>query len=134
MYAFVQAHRHEYEVEQIHCALQIAPPHYYAAKQAERDPLRLSPHRHRDAVFRDKIQSTYAAHLRVYDLRNMWQKLRHDGAALVHCTRVWLMGVKKIQGVMRGARMRTSRPAEDRLAHATDLMRRQFSLVRPNQA
>ena len=133
MYAFIDAHRHEYGVEPICRVLEIAPSGYYAAKQEERDPSRRSPRRQRDAVLREKIRTTHAAHFGVYGVRKIWHQLRHDGETVVRCTVARLMGVEGIQGVVRGARIRTTRPAENPAAQAADLVQRQFTASRPNQ-
>jgi transposase InsO family protein len=133
MYAFIDAHRHEYGVEPICRVLEIAPSGYYAAKQEERDPSRRSPRRQRDTVLREKIRTTHAAHFGVYGVRKIWHQLRHDGETVARCTVARLMGVEGLQGVVRGARIRTTRPAEDPAAQAADLVQRQFTASRPNQ-
>ncbi len=131
MYAFVDAHRHEYGVEPICRVLEIAPSGYYAAKQEECDPSRRSPRRQRDAVLREKIRTTHAAHFGGYGVRKMWHQVRHDGETVPRCTVERLMGAEGLQGVVRGARFRTTRPAEDPAPQAADLVQRQFTASRP---
>jgi putative transposase len=133
MYAFIDAHRHDYGVERICRVLEIALSGYYAAKQEERDPSRRSPRRQRDAELREKIRTTHAAHFGVYGVRKIWHQLRHDGETVARCTVARLMGVEGLQGVVRGARIRTTRPAEDPAAQSADLVQRQFTASRPNQ-
>jgi transposase InsO family protein len=113
--------------------LAIAPSGYYAAKQGERVLSCHSPRRQRDAVLRDKIRATHAAHLGVYGVRKIWHQLRHDGETVARCTVAHLMGVAGLQGVVRGARIRNTRPAEVLAAPAADLVQRQFTASRPNQ-
>jgi putative transposase len=72
MYASIDAHRHEYGVEPICRVLAIAPSGFDAAKQGERDLSRLSPRRQRDALLREEIRTTHAAHFGVYGVRKIW--------------------------------------------------------------
>jgi putative transposase len=133
MYAFIDAHRHEYGVEPICRVLEIAPSGYYAAKQEERNPSRRSLRRQRGAVLREKIRTTHAAHFGVYGVQKIWHQQRHDGETVAWCTVARLMGVEGLQGIVRGARIRTTRPAEDPAAQAADLVQRQLTASRPNQ-
>jgi putative transposase len=133
MYAFVDAHRHEYGVEPICWVLEIAPSVYYSAKQGERHPSRCSPRRQRDAVLREKIWTIHAADFRVNGMRKTLRQLRYDGELVARFTVEPLMGVEGLQGVVSAARVRTARPAEDLAAQAADLVQRQFTASRPNQ-
>jgi putative transposase len=66
-------------------------------------------------------------------VRKIWHQLRHDGETVARCTVACLMGVEGLKGVVRGARIRTTQPAEDPAAQAAGLVQRQFTASRPNQ-
>jgi putative transposase len=75
-------------------------------------------------VLRDKIRTTHAARFGVYGVRKMCHQVRHDGETVARCTVARLMGVEGLQGVVRGARIRTTRPPEDPAPQAVDLVQR----------
>ena len=133
MYAFVDAERATYGVEPICRVLQIAPSSYYAHKQAEAEPTRRSARRQRDAALLTKIDAVYRANYEVYGVRKVWHRLRQDGEQVARCTVARLMRVAGLQGVVRGGRVRTTRPGEDAAVAAQDLVQRQFTAERPNQ-
>lgn len=133
MYAFVDAHRAAYGVEPICRVLQVAPSGYYAHKQAEADPDRRSARRRRDAALAAKIGAVYRANFEVYGVRKVWRQLRRDGEAVARCTVARLMRAAGLKGVVRGGRVRTTRPAEDPASVPQDLVQRRFAAERPNQ-
>ena len=132
MYAFIDAHRTEYGVEPICRVLQIAPSGYYAHRTRATDPTRRSPRTQRDAALCAEIRRVWRDHHAVYGVRKVWQQLRREGERVARCTVARLMRAEGIQGVVRGGRVRTTRPAEDPATAPQDLVQRQFTAERPN--
>jgi transposase InsO family protein len=133
MYAFVDAPSEIYGVEPICRVLQIAPSGYYKHRLQQRAPERRAPRVQRDETLRADIQRVHRAHHAVYGARKVWRQLGREGVAVARCTVERLMRAEGLRGVVRGAPVRTTRPAEDRAATAQDLVQRQFSATRPNQ-
>ena len=133
MYAFVDAERATYGVEPICRVLQIAPSSYYAHQQAAADASRRSARRQRDEALTAKIDTVYRANYEVYGARKVWHQLRQDGEPVARCTVERLMRAAGLEGVVRGGRVRTTRPAEDSTPVSPDLVQRQFTAERPNQ-
>ncbi|GJG89435.1 transposase [Gemmatimonadetes bacterium T265] len=133
MYAFIDAHRTTYGVEPICRVLQIAPSGYYAHRGRRADPERRSARARRDDRLRDDIRRVYREHHEVYGVRKVWQQLRREGEQVARCTVARLMRAEGLRGVVRGGRVRTTRPAEDPAVAPQDLVQRQFTAARPNQ-
>ncbi len=72
---------------------------------------------------REKIRTVHAAHFWVNGVRKMWHQLRQDGERMARCIVERQMGVEGLQGVVRGPRIRTKRPAENPAAQAADLVK-----------
>lgn len=133
MYAFIDAHRAAYGVEPICRVLQIAPSGYYTHRQRLTDPTRRSARAQRDETLRATIRQRWREHHEVYGVRKVWRQLRREGTPVARCTVERLMRAEGLRGVVRGGRMRTTQPADDRGAVAQDLVQRQFTAERPNQ-
>jgi transposase InsO family protein len=133
MYAFIDAHRAAYGVEPICQFLGIAPSGYYKHRARVADPGRCSARAQRDAVLRGDIERVYKQHHEVYGARKVWHQLRREGIAVARCTVERLMRGAGLQGVVRGATVRTTRPADRGSATSPDLVQRQFAAERPNQ-
>jgi putative transposase len=135
---FIDEHRHdvidgrEFGVEPICGVLSeggrpIAPSTYYAAKA--RPPC--------DRVIRDaellvQIRRVYEQNYGVYGARKVWHQLRREGIQVARCTVERLMKADGLRGVVRGAKIKTTRP-DPKVARPQDLVERQFSAQRPNQ-
>lgn len=133
MYAFIDAHRTAYGVEPICHLLGIAPSGYYKHRARVADPARRSARAQRDAVRLGDIGRVYEQHHEVYGARKVWHQLRREGIAVARCTVERLMRAAGLQGVGRGATVRTTRPADRESATSPDLVQRQFAAERPNQ-
>src|SRR6187551_3710681 len=132
MVAFIDQHRAAYGVEPICAQVPIAPSTYYEVKARERDPARQPARVQRDAVLGPLIEETWAASTRRYGARKVWKDLQRAGHTVARCTVERLMRAKALRGIVRGHRVRTTRPAP--LApRPDDLVQRDFTATRPNQ-
>ena len=68
----------------------------------------------------------------VYGARKVWRQLHREAFTVARCTVERLMHSLGLQGVIRGARCRTT-IADDRADRPSDLVNRQFHATRPNQ-
>jgi putative transposase len=135
---FIDEHRHDmidgrqFGVEPICRVLAeggrpIAPSTYYAAKA--RPPC--------DRVIRDaeilaQIRRVYADNYRVYGARKVWHQLHREGIHVARCTVERLMKADGLHGVVRGAKIKTTKP-DAAVPRPEDLVERQFKAQRPNQ-
>ena len=133
MYAFIDVHRGAYGVEPICQFLGIAPSGYYKHRARVADPARGSARAQRDTVLLGAIRRVHAPHHEVYGARKVWHQLRREGIAVARCTVERLMRAAGLAGVVRGARVRTTRPVDREGATSPDLVQRQFTAERPNQ-
>ena len=132
MVAFIDAHRAAYGVEPICTQLPIAPAVYYEAKARQADPARLPARVRRDRALVGEIERVYEANFRVYGARKVWRQLRREDVIAARCTIERLMRQRRLQGVVRGRRCRTT-IADDSAAQPGDLVQRNFKAERPNQ-
>jgi len=132
MLSFIDAHREEHGVEPICRELPIAPSTYYEHKAREKDPGRLPARTRRDGELRVEIQRVWNAHLCVYGAYKVWKQLKREGQAVARCTVERLMRALGLRGVVRGKAFKTTIPDESALRPA-DLVKRQFTAIRPNQ-
>ena len=112
--------------------LPIAPSTYYVHKSREADPSLRSARAQNDETLRGEIQRVWEANRRVYGARKVWRQLCREGSTLARCTVVRLMREMGLRGVVRGRRVRTTVPA-DVADRPLDLVRRDFTAMRPNQ-
>ena len=82
----------------------IAPSTYYAVK-ARRTCDRVI----RDAELLAQIRRVHADNYGVYGVRKVWLQLRREGIMVARCTVERLMKADGLHGVVRGAKMRTTR-------------------------
>ncbi|KJD18092.1 transposase, partial [Vreelandella aquamarina] len=85
-----------------------------------------------DAFLTAEIQRVWEENFCVYGARKVWRQLRREGVNVARCTVERLMRRLGIRGVVRGQRPFTtiSDPAQKR---APDLVKRNFTAMRPNQ-
>jgi putative transposase len=132
MVSFIDQHRAEYGVEPICAQLPIAPSTYYEHKARQAKPERLSPRVRRDAEISDEIRRVYDENFQAYGARKIWRQLGRERVAVARCTVERLMRRLGLQGVVRGAKRRTT-ISRDQTEYPADLVKRQFTAVRPNQ-
>ena len=123
---FIDAHRHEFGVEPICTALQIAPSTYYAAKK--RPP---SARAVRDAVMVQILMVLWVRHRKVYGAHKLWKAARRAGHDIGRDQVARLMRRGDMRGVTRRRRVFTTRQDPDAL-RAPDLVRRRFNATRPD--
>lgn len=132
MYAFIDEHRAEHGVEPICSELQIAPSGYYEHRARQADPERRPERVKRDEHLRGEIGRVYRENHEVYGSRKVWHQLRREGREVARCTVERLMRAEGLQGVVRGRRVRTTRPDATCSERPEDLVQRRFTAVRPN--
>jgi transposase InsO family protein len=132
MVSFINQHRSEYGVEPICAQAPIAPSTYYEHKAREAQPEREPPRLRRDAEISGEIRRVYDDNFQVYGARKVWRRLGRDGIGVARCTVERLMRSLGLQGVVRGAKRRTT-ISRDQTEYPADLVKRQFTAVRPNQ-
>lgn len=130
--AFIDAYRKHYSVESICKELPIAPSTYYAHKQLQRQPERLSNRKKRDAELMILIRQVWEDNMSVYGARKIWKQLLLDDHQVARCTVERLMRIMGIQGVRRGKACKTTIPDEQQDT-PMDLVNRQFVAEQPNQ-
>jgi putative transposase len=136
---FIDEHRHDmidgraFGVEPICRVLSehgcpIAPSTYYAAKA------RLPCDRViRDAELLTQIRRVHADNYGVYGARKVWHQLHREGIQVARCCTVErLMKADGLRGVVRGAKICTTKP-DAAVPRPEDLVERQFTAQRPNQ-
>lgn len=131
MVAFIDQEKALYGVEPICRVLPIAPSTYYAAKAKAADPAKCSARAQRDLQLCDQIQDVWTRHREVYGARKVWRQLRRENTVAARCTVERLMRQLGLQGVRRGAGVRTTVP-EAAAARPLDLVARDFTAARPN--
>src|SRR5262245_17757204 len=132
MISFINQHRSEYGVEPICSQLPIAPSTYYEHKAREAQPERKPPRLRREAEMSGEIRRVYDDNFQVYGARKVWRQLGRDGVTVAHCTVEQLVRSLGLQGVVRGAKRRTT-ISRDQTEYPTDLVKRQFAAIRPDQ-
>jgi putative transposase len=132
MLSFIDAHRDDYGVEPICEVLPIAPSTYYEYKAREADPSKRSARAKRDAGLRPEILRVWHENREVYGARKVWKQLLREKVDVARCTVSRLMRELGLQGVVRGARTRTTIPAAANDALPADLVNRNFAVLKPN--
>ena len=110
----------------------IAPSTYYEHKVREANPERLPDRSKRDSALEIDIQRVWEENFEVYGARKIWRQLNREQIDVARCTVERLMKRLGIQGVMRGAKCWTT-VSDDALARPSDLVKREFTAIRPNQ-
>jgi putative transposase len=124
---YIDAHREGFGVEPICSALQVAPSTYYAAKS--RLPCRRRVH---DEQLKPHIERVWRENRCVYGPRKVYKQLRREGITEPRCRIERLMRELGLRGRVRGARRRTTIPA-DTAARPGDLVDRNFKASAPNE-
>jgi putative transposase len=135
---FIEEHRHDridgrqFGVEPICRVLSehgcpIAPSTYYAAKTRPTCDRVI-----RDAELLAQIRRVHADNYGVYGARKVWHQLRREGIQVARCTVERLMKADGLHGVIRGAKIKTTKP-DPKVGRPENLVERQFSAQRPNQ-
>jgi len=135
---FIEEHRHDmidgrgFGVEPICRVLSehgcpIAPSTYYAAKSRPTCDRVI-----RDAELLTQIRRVHADNYGVYGARKVWLQLHRENILVARCTVERLMKANGLHGVVRGAKIRTTKP-DRAAARPEDLVERQFHARRPNQ-
>jgi len=132
MIAFIDAHRAEHGVEPICRQLPIAPSTYWAEVAARADPAKRSARARADAALRPTIRRLFDANFQVYGVRKVWKALKREGEQVARCTVARLMRAMGLRGVVRGKRMRTTRP-DPAAPCPLDLVARDFQAPAPNR-
>jgi putative transposase len=127
MITFIDEHKAAYGVEPICGQLPIAPSTYYAARS--RPP---SARATSDEELKKKIREIYDENYQVYGVEKIWIALGRKGVDVGRDRVARLMGELGIEGVVRGKKPRTTKPAQ--LAERPDdLVKRNFSAPGPNR-
>jgi len=132
MVDFIDRHRAEYGVEPICMELPIAPSTYHAAKACQADPACRSARARHDEALSVEIQRIFDDNFGVYGVRKVWEQLKREGHVVARCTVARLMRRLGLQGVVRGATTRTTRPSPMQ-AFPDDRVRRRFRAEAPNR-
>jgi putative transposase len=123
---YIDAHRQRFGVEPILEVLEVAPSTYYSAKSRPACRRRVN-----DEKVKCEIRRVFDDNYRVYGARKLWRQLNREGIPVARCTVERLMRQMGLAGRVRGARRRTTIPAETSPRPA-DLVERRFTASRPN--
>lgn len=108
------------------------PSTHHAAKVRQADPAcRFARAKHDEALCIE-IQRSFDDNFGVYGVRKVWKKLKRKGHVVARCTVARLMRRLGLEGVVRGATTRTTRPAPVQ-ALPDDRVRRHFRTEAPNR-
>lgn len=125
-YAFIKAHRREYDIDLMCRTLGVARSGYYAwLKQP------LSARAQEDARLLKLIRASHTASHRIYGAPRVFLDLREDGERCSKHRVARLMRVNRIKA-LHGYRRRpysVTKPA----VMAPDLVKRHFDVIRPNR-
>ena len=131
MIIFVDAYRDAHGIEPICRVIEIAPSTYYAHVVRREQPEAAPPRVKRDRLLSVEIKRVFNENFGVYGVRKVWRQLLREGHDVGRCTVARLMKKEALQGVIRGARVRTTVSAR-----ATpcphDHVNRKFRAPRPN--
>ena len=125
-------YRHRYGVEPICRALQIAPSGYRRHAARQRNPALCSARAQRDERLLPQIQRVWAENQQVYGADKVWKQLNREGVVIARCTVERLMLRLRIQGAVRGKRIRTTF-SDAKAPCPRDRVHRVFRAERPNQ-
>jgi len=127
MTRFIDTHRDRWGVEPICRALQVAPSSYYAHKR--RPP---SARAVADERLKVEVKRVWDENFQVYGAEKLWRQLGREGIQVGRDRVARLMHQLGIRGVVRGAKRRTTTPAESDQRPA-DLVNRDFTAPAPNR-
>ena len=124
---YIDSHRDEFGVEPICRSLQVAPSTYYAAKT------RLPSQRQvNDDRLQPEVERVWEANYRVYGRRKIWAQLNREGISIGRDRCERLMKNAGISGMVRGRKVRTTRP-DASSPRAPDLVDRNWEVAAPNR-
>ena len=133
MYAFVDQHRQAHGVEPICRVLPIAPSTYHAHVARRANPETAPARVKRDTALSVEIRRVFDENFQVYGVRKVWRQLLREGHDIARCTVARLMKKEALQGVIRGARVRTT--SSDRATPCPlDHVHREFHAAAPRPA
>ncbi len=127
MIAFIDHYKGAHGVEPICRELPIAPSTYYAARS--RPP---SARAIEDEELKAKILEVYKANYEVYGVEKIWIALARSGVDVGRDRVARLMGALGIEGLTRGKKPRTTKPAPP-AERPDDLVKRDFTAPGPNR-
>ncbi len=127
MIAFIDQHKGAHGVEPICRELPIAPSTYYAARS--RPP---SARAIEDEELKAKILEAYKQNYEVYGVEKIWIALARAGVDVGRDRVARLMGALGIEGLTRGKKPRTTKPAPP-AERPDDLVKRDFTAPGPNR-
>jgi putative transposase len=125
--SFIDRHRDQFGVEPICKVLKIAPSSYYAHKA--RPP---SARAVADEQLKLEVARVYKENFEVYGAEKLWRQLGREGIRVGRDRVARLMRQLGIRGVVRGAKRRTTTPA-DPADRPADLVNRDFTAREPNR-
>jgi transposase InsO family protein len=131
MIQYIDDHKDRYGVEPICRQLPIASSTYYEHKAREADPQRAPARVRRDAELVPAIERVWEENFRAYGARKVWKQLNREQIGVARCTVERLMRQAGLRGIVRGARTRTTIPA-DVDQTPLDRVQRCFVASRPN--
>ena len=131
MIAFIDDHRSPYGVEPIRRVLPIAPSTYYEHAAWRRDPSLRSPREQRDGGLRSHIRRVFEANFGAYGVRKVWRQMNRENIAVARCTVARLMKGVRLQGAVRGKKVRRTVP-DPAAPCPLDRVNRQFQATSPN--
>jgi putative transposase len=111
--------------------LPIAPSTYHEHARRRARPETAPARCKRDDVLRVEIKRVFDENFSVYGVRKVWRQLLREGIEVARCTVARLMGAMGLQGVIRGAHVRTT-VADKAKPCPLDHVNRQFKAPRPN--
>lgn len=132
MIDFIDQKKEVWGVEPICKDLPIAPSTYYAVRARKNDPAKLSARQRSDTDLKIQIRQVWDENFQLYGARKIWHQLKREGRRVARCTIERLMRKMGLQGVLRGARKRTTF-ADPSYPTPQDLVERNFQVDSPNQ-
>lgn len=132
IWTFIDEHRQRFGVEPLCRTLQVAPSAYRRHAARLRSPDLRSNRTKRDESLSVDIRRVWQANREVYGADKVWRQMRCEKVAVARCTVERLMRAQSLKGVVRGKSVKTTRPDAAQTT-PRDLVKRQFTAVRPNQ-
>jgi putative transposase len=127
MITFINENKAAYGVEPICREMQIAPSTYYAARSRPPSARAIA-----DEELKRQVLEVYRENYEVYGVEKVWIALQRKQVAVDRDHVARLMGDLGIEGVTRGKKPRTTKPAPPPERPA-DLVKRDFSAPSPNR-
>lgn len=124
---YIDTHREAFGVEPICRELQVAPSTYYAAKT--RPPSRRAVEDERLVA---EVRRVFTENYGVYGRRKLWRQLNREGITIGRDRCARLMRSAGISGMVRGRKVRTTRP-DTTADRAPDLVQRNWTVQAPNR-